>query len=66
MNILIKNATIVSMGSSGVINNGQILIDGTRIVSIAQQTETTPDVETTVDHVIDATGKIVMPGLIDS
>ena len=66
MNILIKNATIVSMGSSGVINNGQILIDGTRIVSIAPQTETTPDVETTVDQVIDATGKIVMPGLIDS
>ena len=66
MNILIKNATIVSMGSSGVINNGQILIDGTRIVSIAPQTETTSDVETTVDQVIDATGKIVMPGLIDS
>ena len=66
MNILIKNATIVSMGSSGVINNGQILIEGTRIVSIATQNKTTSDIETTVDQVIDATGKIIMPGLIDS
>jgi|GEM_PF-72017 5-methylthioadenosine/S-adenosylhomocysteine deaminase len=66
MAILIKNATIVSMGSLGVINDGLIVIDGTRIVSIDPQNNNTSDVEKNVDEVIDATGKIVMPGLIDS
>ena len=66
MAILIKNATIVSMGSLGVINDGLIVIDGTRIVSIDPQDKNTSDIENNVDKVIDATGKIVMPGLIDS
>lgn len=66
MAILIKNATIVSMGSLGVINDGLIVIDGTRIVSIDPQNKNTSDIENNVDKVIDATGKIVMPGLIDS
>ncbi len=66
MTILIKNATIVSMGSLGVINGGSVLIDGTRIVSIGLQNERPSDAEKNVDEVIDATGKIVMPGLIDS
>ena len=66
MAILIKNATIVSMGSLGVINDGLIVIDGTRIVSINPQGKNTTDLENNVDKVIDATGKMVMPGLIDS
>ena len=66
MAILIKNANIVSMGSLGIINNGSIVIDGTRIVSIDSQLGESPDIEKDVDEIIDATGKIVMPGLIDS
>ena len=51
MAILIKNATIVSMGSLGVINDGLIVIDGTRIVSINPQDKNTSNVENNVDKV---------------
>ena len=66
MPILIKNAMIVSMGSMGIIKDGMIVIEGTRIVSIGPQNKSTFDVEKSADKVIDAAGKIVMPGLIDS
>ncbi len=66
MSLLIKNATIVSMGSLGVITKGALLIEGTRIASIGPQDEIAFDVEKRADKVIDATDKIVMPGLVDS
>lgn len=65
MSILIKNATIVSMGSPGVIENGTLVVEGTRIVSIGARRENAPD-EEHADEIIDAAGKIVMPGLIDT
>jgi len=66
MPILIKNAMIVSMGSMGIIKDGMIVIEGTRITSIGPQNKNIFDVEKHADKVIDAAGKIVMPGLIDS
>ena len=66
MTILIKNATIVTMGPKGIIYDGLLTVDGTRIVSLESQNENTFDLENSADEVIDAAGKIVMPGLIDS
>ena len=66
MTILIKNATIVTMGPKGIIYDGLLTVDGTRIVSLESQNENTFDLENNSDEVIDAAGKIVMPGLIDS
>ena len=66
MSILIKNANIVSMGSLGVIEDGSLLIEGTRIVSIGPNGKSSSDDEEHADEVIDAAGKIVMPGLIDT
>lgn len=66
MSILIKNATIVTMGSAGIIEQGSLVIDGTRITSIGSPSTSTFIDDKTVDEVIDAAGKIVMPGLIDT
>jgi dihydroorotase len=54
--ILIKNAAIVNRG---VIRNGDILIKNGRIERIDNQ------IDVPADREIDATGKIVMPGVID-
>ena len=64
--ILIKNATIITVSPQGVIENGWILIQDSRIAGIGsgQETEVTPDASR--QTVIDAGGKIVMPGLIDA
>ena len=66
MTILIKNATIVTMGPKGIIYDGLLTVDGTRIISLESQNENTFDLENSADEVIDAAGKIIMPGLIDS
>ena len=66
MTILIKNATIVTMGSEGVIYDGLLVVNGTRIVSLQSQNKNISDLENNADEIIDAAGKIVMPGLIDS
>ncbi|MCH2524541.1 MAG: hypothetical protein MK020_06645, partial [Dehalococcoidia bacterium] len=66
MTILIKNATIVTMGPKGIIYDGLLTVDGTRSVSLEYQNENTFDLENNSDEGIDAAGKIVMPGLIDS
>lgn len=59
MKTLIKNATIVNEGTEQV---ASLLIDGETIAAIltAQQADTV-----TADEVIDATGKYLMPGVID-
>ncbi|WP_227765301.1 5'-deoxyadenosine deaminase [Zhaonella formicivorans] len=59
MSILIKNATIVTMNQEREIVQGNILLEGDRIVAIGQTREE-------ADRVIDATGKVVIPGLIQS
>jgi len=58
---LIKNARIVTMTRFGVIERGEILVEGNRIVEVGQNLK--------VDHpvtLIDAKGATVSPGLFDS
>lgn len=58
--LLIKNAKIYTMAGP-VIENGQILVEDGKIAAVGTQLETPADVQ-----VIDAAGKIVLPGMIDA
>lgn len=63
MNILIKNAFIITMDKENtVLENGEIFIEGSRIKTISQNISTDG---LSVNKVIDAGGKVVMPGLIN-
>ncbi|MBQ6867473.1 MAG: amidohydrolase, partial [Clostridia bacterium] len=57
--ILIKNGLVKTMVGEDI-ENGQILIDGKKIVAVGKEVNAPADVE-----VIDAAGCIVTPGLID-
>ena len=61
MSILIKGAEIISMaaGQGATPFTGDILIDGDRIAAIGKLDQTR------ADRVIDGTGRLVMPGLIN-
>ena len=58
--VLIKNATILTV-THGAIQNGSIYIKDGKIAAVGQVVEAPPSAK-----VIDATGKFVMPGIIDS
>lgn len=62
MNILIKNCNLISMSEDKekLEENIDILIKNEKIEDIAK------NIETKVDKVIDAKGKVVMPGLINT
>ena len=63
--ILIKNALIITMNSAAdIIKDGAVVIDGSRIVAVGRMDDIGPEYETS--DVIDATGKLVIPGLIDA
>jgi dihydropyrimidinase len=64
MTILIKNGSVVS--AQGTIQ-ADVLIDGEKIAAVIAPGDTTlgSSIEATVDRVIDATGKYVVPGGID-
>jgi imidazolonepropionase-like amidohydrolase len=57
---VIKNGTILTV-THGVIHNGSILIRNGKIAEVGQSVTTSPNAV-----IIDATGKFVMPGIIDS
>jgi imidazolonepropionase-like amidohydrolase len=57
---VIKNGTILTV-THGVIHNGSILIHNGKIAEVGQSVTVPPNAV-----VIDATGKFVMPGIIDS
>ncbi len=59
MSILIKNATIVTMNPRREIVRGSIYIEKDRIVEIGRTREA-------ADKVIDAAGRVVIPGLIQT
>lgn len=63
MNYIIKNATLISMNNKRkkIEENIDIKIDENKIVEIGKNLNTNE-----VNKVIDATGKIVMPGLINT
>ncbi len=59
MRILIKNATIVTMDPKRrILKDSDILIDGSNITNIG------PDIKESADHVIDGSGRMVLPGFI--
>ena len=58
--VLIKNGTILTI-THGTIQNGSVYIKDGTIVAVGQVVEAPPTAK-----VIDATGKFVMPGIIDS
>lgn len=57
MSLLIKDATIVTMNENREIIQGNIYIEGSEIVEIGQT-------RNEADEIIDAQGKVVIPGLI--
>jgi len=60
MSILIKNGTIVTMNEKREILKGDIYIEGNVIKQIG------PNLQVNAEKVIDATGKVVIPGLIQT
>lgn len=58
--LLIKNGTIVTMNKEREILRGDILIEGDQITKVGG------DLSIETDHTIDATGKVVIPGLIQT
>lgn len=64
--ILIEKGTVVTMGPLGVIDPRTIFIEGSRISAIGPNQEMARRFGDKTTPVIDATGKIVMPGLIDA
>ncbi len=58
--VLIKNATVVTI-TNGDLENTDVLIQNGKITKIGQNLSTPKGVET-----VDATGKFVMPGIIDA
>lgn len=58
--ILIKNANLVSMKEEKIIYGIDILIENNLIIKIDR------NIEESTEKIIDATGKIVMPGLINT
>jgi len=58
--VLIKNGTILTI-THGTIPNGSVYIKDGKIAAVGQNVEAPPTAQ-----VIDATGKFVMPGIIDS
>ena len=56
---LIKNGTVKTMAGPDI-ENGQVLLDGGKIVAVGQQVDAPADAQ-----VIDAAGCLVTPGLVD-
>src|SRR5215471_357450 len=64
VDLIIKGATVVTMDSSRrVIDHGAVAIDHGRIASVGAAAEI--DAAYTAREVVDATGKVVIPGLIN-
>ena len=61
-NILLKNARIITMKGSEVIENGDVLIENNRIKAVGK----TGTLNAGTAQVIDATGKTITPGFIDT
>jgi cytosine/adenosine deaminase-related metal-dependent hydrolase len=60
MKTLIRGATVVTMEAQGDLADADLLIDGDRIAAIA------PRIEAAADATIDASGCIVIPGLVNA
>ena len=61
--MVIVNGTAIDPGTSKVISNAAVIIEGDHISSIVQNSK---DMPMKGDGVIDATGKFILPGYIDT
>ncbi|MFD2516420.1 amidohydrolase family protein [Salinimicrobium flavum] len=61
--IAFTNARIITMNGDKVIENGTIVVEGNRIISIGNASEVEVPKKA---KVIDATGKTIMPGIVDA
>lgn len=64
--LLIRNGTIVSMGPLGIVDPGAIFIEDSRIATIGANKEVVRGYARVAKRTIDATGMIILPGLIDA
>ncbi|MHA2500600.1 MAG: amidohydrolase family protein, partial [Candidatus Hodarchaeales archaeon] len=65
VSILLLHGTLLTMDSQrGLIQDGAVAIDKTRIIDIGPTKELADSHDAQVT--IDATGKVIMPGLIDT
>ena len=64
IDLLLKNGYIITMDSERrILTNGSVAIKGTEIVDIGDSSEL--DDKYTANDVIDCTGKVIMPGLVN-
>lgn len=61
--VAFKGATIITMNGSTIIENGMLVVQDNEITAVGPATQVNIP---TGAHVIDASGKTLMPGLIDS
>lgn len=57
--LCIKNATVITMAEAGVIEHGDVLVDGGKIVAVGRNLHGSGEV-------LDATGLFVTPGFVDA
>ncbi|MBU9722701.1 MULTISPECIES: amidohydrolase family protein [Bacillaceae] len=67
-NLIIINAYVLTMEGKGVgmIEDGAVAIKGNKIEAVGPTKQILADYSSKADEVIDATNKLIMPGLIDS
>lgn len=58
--VAFTGARIITMNGDEIIENGTLVIDRNKIVSISEETTAPADA-----HVVDASGKTIIPGLVD-
>lgn len=67
MSLLIKNASIITMNSSGdVLNDAAVYIEGNLVKALGSNEEVTASYSDTADKIIDARGKYIFPGFINT
>lgn len=71
-NLIIANASQIitckgeQADSIGIVTNGWIAIAGEQIIAVGEREDVLAKVDISKSHVIDATGKVVAPGFVDS
>jgi 5-methylthioadenosine/S-adenosylhomocysteine deaminase len=64
VDLLLRDGYVITMVSErGILTNSSVAISGTKIVDIGDSNEL--DGKYTAKEVIDCTGKVIMPGLIN-
>lgn len=62
--VAIVGATILTMDGDRVVENGVVLVEGNRITAVGPRSQV--EIPADVDHTVDATGMVVVPGFIDA